>query len=727
MSGLWHTIAFGAPLLITIYALVVDVQIGILGQRYPDERREWWSRMRAWTLIYSFAWIALFVLAAYLPLLCEWFLWKLELWGGVGAMLAWAWTTYKGVTKTHAVQTGTEKSAPSIQSRLFLQIAPYVFVVGLLVGLAMLLHRILLRSSGVQIATAQEQFQKYWLNLKSFPTALPVFLIVIGLAVAAVVFSWRVGVNEFSLHHFYKNRLVRCYLGAARWRERKANSFTGFDADDDEPLSNFASHYPGPYPIINTALNLVKGDDLAWQERKASSFIFTPNYCGYDADRAVLKKSTDTTHADAYVPTENFVYPDDHGPKLGTSMAISGAAASANMGGLTTPASAFLMTMFNIRLGWWVGNPRRKARAGLTPYWKRPSPSFGLMYSLVELFGLTNDERGFVNLSDGGHFENLGVYELVRRGCRYIIACDAGQDGSFGLEDLGNVIRKCRTDFGVEIDINLDLIRDRDTGGRSKSHCVVGKIFYPNQHFTRPNANTTGEKYGFLVYLKPTITGDEPFDVLEYHKRVPEFPHESTADQWFSESQFEAYRRLGLHIAEKAFQRYRQGHENQSIEGLFDEIYRYWYPPNVKIGDSGGRLNDAYVKLMDLVREKDAFKTLDPVLFDHWPKPPENLPERERFYLCNAFIQLMENVYVELNLEDYWEHPHVLGWRQVFTSWARTEPFQETWKIAACTYAERFQRFYNEKIAANGTAMAAAGNGHSMTAATGQGDSKTSG
>jgi len=140
-------------------------------------------------------------------------------------------------------------------------------------------------------------------------------------------------------------------------------------------------------------------------------------------------------------------------------MAISGAAVNPNMGSFSTSAAAFLLTAFNVRLGWWIGNPRHNGR------WNQSSPKTGIFYLLAELTGSTNDERGFVNLSDGGHFENLGIYELVRRRCKYIIACDGSQDSEFAFEDLGNAIRKCDADFGAEIEIDLSQIRPRPLRG----------------------------------------------------------------------------------------------------------------------------------------------------------------------------------------------------------------------------------------------------------------------
>lgn len=135
--------------------------------------------------------------------------------------------------------------------------------------------------------------------------------------------------------------------------------------------------------------------------------------------------------------------------------------------------------------------------------WQKSGPTFGLGYLIKELLGLTNERGGFVNLSDGGHFENLGIYELVRRRCRFIVACDAEEDHDLGFGGLGNAIRKCREDFGMKIEIDVGQIRSSADTKLSKSHCVVGKIKYPD----RPGVD------GIHVYLKSSLTGDEPEDV----------------------------------------------------------------------------------------------------------------------------------------------------------------------------------------------------------------------
>jgi hypothetical protein len=225
---------------------------------------------------------------------------------------------------------------------------------------------------------------------------------------------------------------------------------------------------------------------------------------------------------------------------LGTAMAISGAAVSPNMGVYTRdPALAALMTFFNLRLGYWFGNPRWKLLN------KRKRPLFAPSYLFAEAFALTNEDRSFVNLSDGGHYDNLGLYELLRRRCRYIIAVDAECDPEYRCTALAWLVRMARIDFGIDINIDIDHLVDRTIKpSKATTHWLKGEIRYPN-----------GER-GHLLYIKSSLlaagkNGRLSADIIEYANRNPAFPHESTADQFFNESQFEAYRRLGQAIAEQ--------------------------------------------------------------------------------------------------------------------------------------------------------------------------------
>jgi hypothetical protein len=712
----WHLNAIVTPGLLSVLSLAIVAMLGMLGERFPDEHREWWSRLRTFIHIYAAAWLMWFVVTLYVPwgvdaLSAKDFGWK----SGLAALGTWLGATIFGVKKGPQAESARKEraeattAAPKLSAttlRYAALVAPYVFVVGLVLALSL----------GIDALYRHNLSHKpnaYW-EYANETASVWCLLWTVGCALVGVLFSWRVNINEFSIHHFYKNRLVRCYLGASHTADRKADWFTGFDPKDDLCLSRFdhtsakdAARYPGPYPILNCALNLVGGQDLAWQERKATSFVFTPKHCGYDVDRAVLTKRSRKLRSQAYVPTKSFYQPGQ-GPLLGMAMAISGAAANPNMGRASSPALAFLMTVFNVRLGWWIGNPRNPKGIG------KAGPRFGLAYTAMELFGASDDTSRFVNLSDGGHFDNLGVYELIRRSCRYIIVCDAGQDSRFICEDLGNLVRRCRTDFGVEIDIALDRIRDRDPAGISQTHCVVGKIHYLN--LPRRNASDQtlateddrplqpgcrpAHEIGYLVYLKPSITGDEPQDVLEYYRRIPEFPHQSTADQWFGESQFESYRKLGMHIGEETFSRY-QDDDTASIGNLgelFERLYMYWYPPSVAINQRSTEHTAEYSRIMELVRNQERLRGLDHTMFDGLDSPGEGMARRDEFYVCNALIQLMENVYADLDLEHNWDHPHVRGWMRVFKRWAQQPAFGSTWQISESTYAERFRNFYNDRL-----------------------------
>ncbi len=365
--------------------------------------------------------------------------------------------------------------------------------------------------------------------------------------------SFIINVNKFSLHTYYRNRLIRSYLGASN-KTRRPNAFTGFDEGDNLKMADLGDNLKmaeqhkdeshKPFHVINIALNLVHGKRLAWQERKATSFTVSPLAVG-------------NPHL-GYRGAEKYGL----GITLGTAMAISGAAASPNMGYHSSPPLALLMTLFNVRLGWWLGNPIRPRS------WKISGPRIAFLPFIMELFGLTDDERNFVYLSDGGHFENLGIYEMLRRHCRTIVAVDGASDPQFEFGDLGNAIRKARTDFGVEVSFSHPLTRSPDriatrlgliTSPKTpvpSPYCAIGRIRYPE---------ISAE--GTLIYIKAAIHGDEPEDISSYAAACNTFPHESTIDQSFTESKFESYRRLGLHIGSAVFSRQHE-YDSDAVDEL---------------------------------------------------------------------------------------------------------------------------------------------------------------
>jgi hypothetical protein len=376
------------------------------------------------------------------------------------------------------------------------------------------------------------------------------------LAFIAVLFSWRIDINEFSLHAFYRDRLARCYAGASNM-DRKPNLFTGFAASDKKlRLVDLLPHayretpdnlrrqdckgnaeaptYQGPFPIFCTTINLSFGEDMAYQERKGAAFAFTPLYCGYDV--GWTETDTDRVQFNGFTPTRDFAY-DDGGTHMATAVAASGAAISPNWGYHSSPTMAFLLTIFNVRLGLWIRNPRHKRFRLRSKDANPSSPAFGLFYLLGELFGMVNDEASFVYLTDGGHFENMGLYELARRHVMKIVICDAEQDGKFTFEGIGMAIRKCRIDFGAEIDLDISQLVPAVGTTLGVTHSVPGTIRYPSG------------AVGGVLYIKTAMTPGLPGDIVNYHKEHPAFPNDSTLNQWFTESQFESYRRLGQESA----------------------------------------------------------------------------------------------------------------------------------------------------------------------------------
>ena len=590
--GLWHVVSFGTPLVVVIFLLVGALQIGLIGLYFPDPRREWWARLGGYLLIITIVWALAFAVAIYSPLGLMWLKGWLK---GLG--LVWVVSTLIGVFGGKSAATG------ALDSRSWKDVAlsatPYVFIAGIASLIAWLLEVSLAVLNGQdylleKLVEGSPVAQKVsgWVisldsisnsgNVTGYGTLMPnepvtapatyirahweilqaewnwwwLLILFIAFLAVCVFLSIRVNLNEFSMNLFYRNRLVRAYLGASH-TTRMPNPFTGFDPHDELQLKDLRADqcYSGPFPIVNTALNVVSGKDLAWQERKAESFVLTPLRCGFDTwleqidlkdENSPTKRAPDVQKY-GYRPTEHFGF-SDVGLRLGTAVSISGAAASPNMGYHSSPALAFLMALFNVRLGYWAGNPRHDSS------WMNPGPQIGLLYLLAELFGQTNDEARYVYLSDGGHFENLALYELVKRRCKFIVACDADCDGAYAFGDIGNAIRRCREDIGVEIDLRLGeltpTLASEDKAGSgtqsqalSKWHWAVGKIHYK---LVDPDAED-----GILVYIKTSITGDESPDVINYQRQHPDFPHQTTADQWFTESQFESYRRLGQHVVQE--------------------------------------------------------------------------------------------------------------------------------------------------------------------------------
>jgi len=740
MSGV---IVLGPSLFLMAVVLAGFVLVGVQGRLLSEAQREWWSSLGGWILMYAAGWAAVFGTVLYGPYL----LMKAEdSWSRVPIVVGWIVSVGGGLFTAHSSQTGAAvaRSRPNWFRDLVVGIAPPLFLIGMLILSALccfaLIH-----------GHWPENGEDYLKNLNDSENLPKIARMVPILLLAAYLAGRLIDINVFSLQGTYCNRLVRCYLGASRRKSpedserspgaamnshgplRRPNVLTGFDPRDDMPLSslqigqppatprppdlsgtpekdNQERPYQGPLLIVNTTLNLVQGEELAWQERKAESFALTPRFCG--------SLTTGYRDSGGY----------GGGLSLGTAVGISGAAVSPNMGFHSAPAVTALLTVFNARLGAWLGNPRHRTK------WDDSGPSSGLVYLLNEMFGRTNAHKPYVYLSDGGHFDNLGVYELVRRRCRFIVVCDAGADPLFDFDDLGSLIRKVRIDLGVRIDISIDVSGLKPgPDGRATAHVAFGKICYSDVDADdacddKPDPWVLGEREGLLVYIKPVLTGDEPTDVANYAAEHPHFPHDSTANQFFAESQFESYRALGYHSAKELFRDVvRYGHtaadappngpppsgppapqttkppDPRSNRDLFFALLTTLCPPPPDFNRNNLELNKEYIAIQQVLRDRTELRGLSAEIYSALPENDEYLkgpgrnrgPEiraAERHMVAQMFT-VLENTWFALHLKRYREHPVHNGWKEVMNRWFRAPTVRDNWKVLKGEFSHQFQEF----------------------------------
>lgn len=382
--------------------------------------------------------------------------------------------------------------------------------------------------------------------------------------------------NYVAIHRYYRDRLMETYLPNVHDLLKGTNDCNTVGADADRAALSQACDPAapnGPYHIINCNLVLVNSDIKKYRGRGGDNFILSPAFCG--------------SNATGWLPTLCFM---NNRMTLATAMAISGAAANPHTGvggdGPTrNPVLSLLMSLLNFRLGYWAPNPNptinrwqlpehqaasdsqlARLMSGLNPlHGYRPnffvptltatalggavgrlihrlSPKLPRSPNVSEHSFGKNEKNRFIELTDGGHFENLGLYELVRRRLPLIIVCDAAADPDFGFNDLANAIEKVRVDFGASIQIDIEPLvpktcPNNEAPGVAETACVEGTIRYADNTEAR------------LYYIKTTFFAGLPADLLGYRKSHPDFPDQTTADQFFDEKQFEAYRELGFFSA----------------------------------------------------------------------------------------------------------------------------------------------------------------------------------
>lgn len=496
--------------------------------------------------------------------------------------------------------------------------------------------------------------------------------------------------TRVGMHEFYRARLTRCYLGASERAEPEDQGSAAprdrtsvEHSDDDMRLHDDNGN---PIHLICCAANHLWGDLMSTLHRGARS--------------AVLSR-----HGIAI----GNCWIEDNDLWLSAALTASAAAFNSLMGERNMElgrAVAFVMTTLNLRLGLWVKNP---ANCKHHDPEGRKLPSrrtwFPGLFFFKEMFGMAQcrtdkHAAAYMHLSDGGHFENLALYELIRRHCRYIIVSDAGQDLKFDFTDFGRAARRVREDFGVEIEINLTPLKP-DADGLSKQHLAVGTIHYNG---------VEGADKGTIVYFKPTLVGDEPPDVQQYRRREPSFPHETTGDQFFDEAQWESYRRLGEHICHASLRMIKR-RAFISSHDLFRQIRLNWYRVPWMQGDGGIRLCEHAAALENALREHDNPALRREFFGDMLSAAPVSPAANagtapaaavgqtaSDVLMAIRALKFMEEAWLICELDDYWSHPLANNWMACLHRWAAMPTVRHWWPLLTPLFGTDFQNFARETL-----------------------------
>jgi hypothetical protein len=535
-------VVLAAPCVLAVMLLAGALFVGIQSfkDKYmKDEDREWFARDGGWVFISIVAWMFIACIVLYVPAFMNYLAVNFRGWvsaavaaaGGISgvasALIGWSAKTSSNDAK------GEQSKLGSVLNHLAGKLLAPVFLV------------VLLGSLSLASKTALGQFSIF--NEYHWDTPIWQTVVAIALFLLGYFIGWMLSVNRFSMNALYRNRLIRAYLGASRMRDdRKAHLFTGFDPGDNLKLCELKRQRP--LHILNLTLNLTGGGELAWQNRKALSLTASPLHVGSSYGKI------------GYLDSESYT---DGGLTLGTALTISGAAANPNCGYSSSAVLTFLMGLLDVRLGAWLPNPGKLKKQN----WTKDSPDSPLVL-VQETLGMADADHPWVNLSDGGHFENLALYEMARRRSKYIVLSDASEDHTYNFESLANAIQKIRIDLGIRI----EPVRDPRIWKKDKpdtKRCALYRIHYSDVDHVL--GKKPDELDGWLLYIKPGITGKEARDILKYSNEHADFPHETTADQWFTESQFESYRALGKLTMEEI---YSPGLP-VDIPGLFKQAENY--------------------------------------------------------------------------------------------------------------------------------------------------------
>lgn len=352
-------------------------------------------------------------------------------------------------------------------------------------------------------------------NAVTIPSSIPLVdghsitgiqLLAISIVILALLAVFFLDINLTAPFRLYRNGLRRTFVDDHDGSEQRVD----LDALNRTGL--------GPYHLINCTVNLPSSTTIKLRERKSDFFIFSKSWTG--------------SPVVGYCPTGSWRMSREK-PDLASAIAISGAAFSSHMGLGSIPPLRALLTFLNVRLGYWIPRPGG--------WWSRfQAPGFSCLLREMTALRMSEKQR-WLNLSDGGHIENLATYELLRRRCKFIVCVDGEADPELTFHGFMTLVRHAQIDLGVRIDADLGEIRPNPETGLSRSHYHLSRIIYPDGAI------------GLLLYLKLSVTGNESELIKRYRGTCPEFPHQSTLDQFFDEEQFESYRQLGAHVADGLF------------------------------------------------------------------------------------------------------------------------------------------------------------------------------
>lgn len=343
-------------------------------------------------------------------------------------------------------------------------------------------------------------------------------IVLVLLALAALLLLWLIRKRELTIHHVHRSSIVRNYLAPA------ASSVADASATSDVALGSFAESQPeGPYPLFGAALSVTELNRDSSVELRTVPFLFSPLFSGLELPRMREPKEG---ISEAYRPTNMLAGGISLAGAIAISQPVRGKSFRPPSG-----ATSLLWTIFNMRDGRFMGNPIQNHS------WREYGPLIEPLYALRE--GDPPTEVSFVRPSPSEDFDYLGIYQLVKRHCRFIIACDVTSDPEFVFDKLGKTIFRCRTELGVDIAMEL--------GPFGRTPAVAGT------HFQIAQIRYGKGPDGFMVYIKPSLTGDEPTGLAQYARVHSEFPATDVAAGRFGESDFESYRALGQHIVESVF------------------------------------------------------------------------------------------------------------------------------------------------------------------------------